>query len=423
MNHEPTQTSSATSSTRCFPRVAVTGFYAHYFKSFRDANQRVQFFSSLGHATLRDAFACHDFACHDFVDNDFVGDEDAFEKTPQLDHDQEARRVARELRNGGLWDSDLRVLTVDNSRVGVAFSASKNQFAPYRVLDVANLGVTNLGVAHNGVASHGDFAHSSDAISRVVAQKIGARGPRLSPVAACATGAHAIALGAQLIQDGYADVMICGAWEPVLSPLVLAAYRNMNALSKSGVMRPFDIARDGFLPNVGAGCVILENAEHAHNRGATIYAFLDGWAMNNDATHMTAMCPSGDSIARAIEYSMHRVNVQSVDYINAHGTATKLNDETEARGIVSVLGKQIPVSSTKPLTGHLLGAAGAAEAVISILALRENFIPPTLNLQHQDAECAIDCVPNVGRDRVLEQVLNLNYGFGGHVGALLFSEN
>lgn len=397
MKDQQIQTSSAT-STRCFPRVAVTGFYAHYFKGFSDETARFQFFSSRGKATLRDAFKCHET---------FVGDENLFEKTPQLDNNEQAQSVARELLSCGLWDNEKGVLNVDNSRIGVAFSASKNQFVQHRVLDVAN------------ALSPSVFAQLSDAISRIIAQRIGARGPRLSPVAACATGAHAIAIGAQQIQDGYADVMICGAIEPILSPLVLAAYRNMNALSKSGVMRPFDKSRDGFVPNVGAGCVVLENAEHAQKRGATIHAFLDGWAMNNDATHMTAMCPSGDSIARAIELSMRRAHVQTVDYINAHGTATKLNDETEARGIVSVLGN-VPVSSTKPLTGHLLGAAGAVEAVISVLALRENFIPPTLNLQHQDAECAIDCVPNIGRDRVLERVLSLNYGFGGHVGALLF---
>jgi 3-oxoacyl-[acyl-carrier-protein] synthase II len=187
-------------------------------------------------------------------------------------------------------------------------------------------------------------------------------------------------------------------------------------------MRPFDQGRDGFVPNVGVGCLVLENAERAQLRGATIYGFLDGWAMNTDATHMTAMCPSGASIARSIELSMRRAHVQSVDYINAHGTATHLNDQTEARGIVSALGKSVPVSSTKPLTGHLLGAAGAVEAVISLLALRENFIPPTLNLHNQDPECYLDCVPNVGRERVLERVLSLNYGFGGHIGTLLFSK-
>jgi 3-oxoacyl-[acyl-carrier-protein] synthase II len=120
---------------------------------------------------------------------------------------------------------------------------------------------------------------------------------------------------------------------------------------------------------------------------------------------------------------MQRADVQSIDYINAHGTATKLNDETEARGIVSALGRGVPVSSTKPLTGHLLGAAGAVEAVISLLALRENLIPPTLNLQNQDEECALDCVPNVGREQVLERVLSLNYGFGGHIGVILLSKN
>ncbi len=296
-------------------------------------------------------------------------------------------------------------LSTNPTRVAVVFSTSKN-----RVVFRFNGKPDVLG-------------SSSDHVGNTIAQKIGARGSRLSPVAACATGAHAMAIGAQLIEDGYADVAVCGAIEPVLTPLVLAAYDNMGALSKSGVMRPFDTARDGFVPNVGAGCLILENEEKARERGAPIYGYLSGWAMNADATHMTAMCPSGDSIARAIEYSMRRADVSNIDYINAHGTATKLNDETEARGIASALGNKVPVSSTKPLTGHLLGAAGAVEAVIALLALRENFAPPTLNLENIDSDCDLDLVTGKGREVEMNAVLSLNYGFGGHIGALLFTKS
>lgn len=318
----------------------------------------------------------------------------------------QAKRVIYELRHARLWDEDAdAALSIDNpQRVGVVFSASKHQI----ILDEDP--VLDL------------FAHSSDHVASYIAEHIGAQGPRLSPVAACATGSHAMAIGAQLIEDGYADVAICGAIEPILQPLVLAAYDNMGALSKSGVMRPFDQKRDGFVPNVGAGCLILENEEKARQRGTQVLGYLSGWAMNADATHMTAMCPSGDSIARAIEYSMRRADVSNIDYINAHGTATKLNDETEARGIMSALGKGVAVSSTKPLTGHLLGAAGAVEAVISLLALRENFAPPNLNLENVDEECDLDLVVGKGRDIEMKSVLSLNYGFGGHIGALLFEK-
>lgn len=306
---------NAPTSNRTFPRIAVVGYCVQFFRGFdREGNARFRFWSSMGKTGLRHIFAER---------YNFLSDE-----TPRLDFDEHALRISLELQRRGLWDGE-GAFNVDATRVGVSFSASKNNFSALRVLDI--------------------LSQTSDAASRQIAQRVGAHGPRLSPVAACATGAHAIALGAQLIQDNRADVMICGAIEPVLSPLVLAAYRNMNALSRSGLMRPFDQMRDGFVPNVGASCVILENAELAEKRGAKIHAYLDGWAMNCDATHMTAMCPSGDSIARAIEISLRRANVQSVDYINAHGTATKLNDETEARGIVSALGKSVPVSSTSTL--------------------------------------------------------------------------
>lgn len=375
----------------------MTGFHAHYPVGEAIEGYKHWFRSSDG-PRLRDAFTGD-------IRHAGFGWEPEFGFV-RLNIGWPTRKIINELRGAKLWNGEAKdgALTIDPQRVGVVFSASKNRivFRPNRVLDL--------------------FAASSDASGNYLAQRIGARGPRLSPVAACATGSHTMAIGAQLIEDDYADVAICGAIEPVLTPLVLAAYENMGALSKSGVMRPFDQKRDGFVPNVGAGCLILENEEKARQRGAQVLGYLSGWAMNADATHMTAMCPSGDSIARAIEYSMRRANVTNIDYINAHGTATKLNDETEARGIRSALGKGVAVSSTKPLTGHLLGAAGAVEAVIALLALRENFAPPTLNLEDVDEECDLDLVVGKGRDIEMKSVLSLNYGFGGHIGALLFEK-
>lgn len=376
----------------------MTGFSANYVVGFDKQGVIGCSFNSFIEKEFRSAFDVDSpqsiFSLSDFFDCENLG----------VRYEKRFERVVVEVLNGnGLSNKRmLGGLTVDPQRVGVVFSSSKNTFSDNRVLDL--------------------FDKTSDAPANYLAKRIGARGPRLSPVAACATGAHAMIFGAQLIEDGYADVAICGAIEPILTPLVLAAYENMGALSKNHLMRPFDQKRDGFVPNVGAGCLILENEEKARERGAQIFGYLSGWAMNADATHMTAMCPSGSSIARAIEYSMRRANVSQIDYINAHGTATKLNDETEAHGIKSALGNNVPVSSTKPLTGHLLGAAGAVEAVISLLALRENFAPPTLNLENTNDNCDLDLVVGKGRDIEMQSVLSLNYGFGGHIGALLFTK-
>jgi 3-oxoacyl-[acyl-carrier-protein] synthase II len=256
------------------------------------------------------------------------------------------------------------------------------------------------------------------------AATIEATGPTFSPVAACATGAHCIAIGAQRIAWDYSKLAVAGACEPPQRSIALAGYRQLGALSKSGVMRPFDKRRDGFVPSEGTGALILENEENARARGAKIYGYVTGYDMGADATSLTGMCPSGDSIARAIERALQRAGNPRIDYINAHGTATHLNDEIESRGIKSVFGDRVPVSSTKPLTGHLLGAAGAVEAAICLQALREKWAPPTLNLEEADPACDLDYIPviegNIGRDLPLKTVMSLNYGFGGHIGVLIF---
>lgn len=261
---------------------------------------------------------------------------------------------------------------------------------------------------------------SCDRPASALAHLLRARGPILSPVAACATGAHALALAALQVENSYADIMLAGALEFPAPPLVMAGYASLGALSRSGVMRPFDRDRDGFVPNTGMGWLILEDAARAHARKARIYAYLTGWSLRADATSMTGMCPSGSSIACAIADATRRSAAPSVGYINAHGTATMMNDAVETRGIQSVYGAGVPVSSTKPLTGHLLGAAGAVEAVLSLLVLRDSFLPPTLNLREPDALCSLDYIPQRGREARVDSVLSLSYGFGGHIGALVF---
>jgi len=253
------------------------------------------------------------------------------------------------------------------------------------------------------------------------------KGPALSPVAACAGGAHCVALGAQMIVNGQADVVLAGAIEAPLTPLALAAYRKMNALSRSGVMRPFDVRRDGFVPRPGAACLILENAELARQRGAKIFAYLSGWSMIFDPHSLLTMSPDGEAIARLIEDVMRKSTFKSdknstVDYVNLHATATPYGDLVEARGVALALGKSVAASATKPLTGHTLGAAGAIEALLTIRAMGENMIPPTLNLECFDAECPIDVIAGDGLQVSVNRALSLSYGFGGHMGALLFEK-
>jgi 3-oxoacyl-[acyl-carrier-protein] synthase II len=267
----------------------------------------------------------------------------------------------------------------------------------------------------SGVNSY-DFPPFADHQAHRLAAVIQASGPVLCPVSACATGSHALILGARLIESGEADVAVCGAYEPMQSEFLRAAYRNMGALSKSGLMRPFDVRRDGFVPGWGGGYVFLESLDHAQQRGAIIHALLSGYSMRSDASHMTSMSPSGDSIVRAIDEALAKANHPTIGYINAHGTATRLNDESEARALNRVFGARVPVSSTKPLTGHLLGASGAVEAVISVVAMQNQCLPPTIGLE--EPEFDLDFVREERRVEV-ESVLSLNYGFGGHIGALI----
>jgi 3-oxoacyl-(acyl-carrier-protein) synthase len=262
-----------------------------------------------------------------------------------------------------------------------------------------------------------DFAPQWAAVE--IAKATGATGKFGCPVAACASGAHAIALAAQWIEDDLCDVAICGAVEAELAPLILAGYRSLGALSTRGVMKPFDESRDGFVPGEGGACLILESRQSAEKRGAKVWAQVSGWSLFCDATSQTGMMASGETISRAIENALHRANVESVDYVNAHGTATHLNDEIEARAIGNSLGSAVPVSSTKALTGHLLGAAGAVEAVLSILAMQQSFAPPNLNLETIDPSCEkIDLLKD-GREAEINSALSLSYGFGGHIGVLL----
>jgi 3-oxoacyl-[acyl-carrier-protein] synthase II len=290
-------------------------------------------------------------------------------------------------------------------KVAVSFSCSKGQLSGLEAW-----------------ARTGDLSWAADAPAARLAHDFKVGGPTLSPNAACASAAHAIALGAQLIQDGRAEVVIAGAIEPEQPPIVTAAYRQVGALSKANLCRPFDRRRDGFVPGSGGGFLILEAESSARLRGTPLHGRITGWSLMADATHLTALRPDGGTIAHAIRQAVERAGQPQIGYINAHGTATKLNDIVETRGIRQVFKQNVPVSATKPVTGHLLGAAGAVEAVLCLLALNQGFAPPTLNLEEPDSECDLDYIPLRGRSLKMDACLSLNYGFGGHIGALVFEK-
>ncbi len=263
-----------------------------------------------------------------------------------------------------------------------------------------------------------------------VAIKYGAKGPNITTTTACAASSHAIGEGALAIRRGICDAVIAGGAEATITPMGLGGFCAMKALSTrnddpAGASRPFDKDRDGFVMGEGSAIIVLEELEFAKKRGATIYAELCGYGASGDAYHVTAPAPSGEGAARCMQAALDdaRVNAQDVDYVNAHGTSTPYNDQFETMAIKTVFGdhaRKMMVSSTKSMTGHLLGAAGAVESVFSVLALRDGVIPPTINYTTPDPECDLDYVPNTARRRPIRYALSNSFGFGGTNSCLLF---
>jgi 3-oxoacyl-[acyl-carrier-protein] synthase II len=266
----------------------------------------------------------------------------------------------------------------------------------------------------------------------LVAIQLGAKGPNCCTVTACAAGSNAIGEAFRLIQGGYAHAMICGGTEAAITPLGIAGFAACKAVSTRNddpthACRPFDIGRDGFVMGEGAGILVLEELEHAQNRGAKIYAEIVGYAMTCDAYHMTGQTPGGVDAARAMSLCLKDAGLapEAVSYINAHGTSTPINDPTETAAIKKTLGDhayKIAVSSTKSMTGHLLGGAGGIEGVASALAIHHSMIPPTINLENPEPECDLDYVPHVSRAAELNVVLSNSFGFGGHNVTLAFKK-
>ena len=257
----------------------------------------------------------------------------------------------------------------------------------------------------------------------VISIRFKAKGPNASLATACAAGTHAVGEAFKLIQTGKADAMITGGVESVVTPSCVAGFGSMKALSTRNdepekASRPFDRDRDGFVVGEGAGIVILETLEGALERGAPIYAEMIGYGMSGDGYHMAAPAPDGEGMARCMEAALEDggVSYRDIDYINAHGTSTPINDLYETRAIKTVFkerAKQTPVSSTKSMTGHLLGGAGGIETVFSALTIKHGIIPPTINCDHPEEECDLDYVPNVARDTHVGMAMTNSFGFGG----------
>lgn len=262
-----------------------------------------------------------------------------------------------------------------------------------------------------------------------VAITFGLKGPNSCVATACASGGHAIGDAFRILERGDADVMICGGTESCITVLGVGGFCALKALSMRNnepkkASRPFDRERDGFIMAEGAGVVVLEELEHAKKRSARIYAEIVGYGMSCDAYHMTAPDPGGEGAAMAMLYALKdaKVNPQDVNYINAHGTSTKLNDKIETLAIKKALGafaKKVMVSSTKSMTGHMLGAAGGVEFIVCCLAIKDDIVPPTINYEYPDPDCDLDYVPNIARKAEIDVCMSNSLGFGGHNATLV----
>lgn len=266
----------------------------------------------------------------------------------------------------------------------------------------------------------------------MVAIQLGVRGPNLAIVTACATGTNSIGEAAEIIRRGQSDVIIAGGSEAAIVPVAMAGLGVMGATSERNdeperASRPFDRDRDGFVMGEGAGVCILESLEHAQERQANILAEVTGYGSSCDAYHISAPAENGSGAARCMQMALDDAGLRTeqIDYANAHGTATHLNDKSETAAIKTVFGElayQIPVSSTKSMTGHLLGAAGALEAIICVQVLKNQILPPTINYENQDPDCDLDYVPNKARIHTVQHIMSNSFGFGGHNATIILSK-
>ena len=318
----------------------------------------------------------------------------------------------------------------------------EGNFDPYRTGVIYGSGVGGLAIAEEEIPklnAKGPGRVSPLCIPEMIANmaaayismRFGFKGENFCPVSACATANHSIGEAMRAIRHGYQDIVLCGGTENGIIPIALAGFSNMKALHTGDdpacASIPFDARRSGFVMGEGAGCLVLESLSHAEARGATILAEVAGYGASGDAYHITSPAPDGEAAAHAIRGAIEDAGLApaDVDYINAHGTSTPLNDAGETTAVKTVFGDhayQLAISSTKSMTGHMLGAAGAVEALFCAKALQEGYLPATINYQVPDPACDLDVVPNQGRSADVRYALSNSLGFGGHNGSLLFKK-
>src|SRR5713101_4411998 len=345
-----------------------------------------------------------------------------FDPTTYMDR-KEARRMDRFLHLGivaaqeAMRDSELKIGPHNADHVGVLVGSGIGGIQT--VVDAAIVLHTR---GPDRVSPFVVPMMLTDMLAGLIAIQMGAKGPNFGVVSACATAGHALGEAAEIIRRGDADVMLAGGSEAPLTRIGLASFDSMRALSRRNdeperASRPFDAERDGFVLAEAAGVLVLESLAHATRRDAHIYAELTGYGATADAYHITAPSEGGEGAARAMRLALQRSRLEpaDIDYINAHGTSTPHNDRTESQAIRTVFGEHVPpVSSTKSMTGHLIGASGAVEAIICIKTILEGCLPPTINYEHPDPECDLDYVPNVARPQHVDAALSNSFGFGGH---------
>lgn len=404
-------------------RVVVTGMGAltpignnveDFWENSKKGKLGIDFIKSIDTSDLEVKIAgeLKDFNLYDYIDK------------------KEARRIDRFTQYGLIASMEafnnfgLDLEKIDKDRFGVMFSSGIGGYNTHEVeiKNVYDRGPKRVSPMYVPMAI-------INAVGANIAIKYGARGMCTSVVTACATGTNSIGDAFRHIKHGYADVIICGASEAPITTIGIAGFQNMRALNSNNdperASIPFDKERSGFVMGEGAGALVLESLEHAQKRGAKILAEVVGYGSTCDAFHITSPDPEGFGASKAMKYAIQEANIDTseISYINAHGTSTPYNDLFETRAIKNVFkenAKNIPISSTKSMTGHLLGAAGAVESIICVKALQEGFIPPTIGYKVSDEELDLDYVPNVGREAKLNYVLTNSLGFGGHNASLVF---
>jgi len=374
-----------------------------------------------------DAFDCAEYDCR------IAGQVRSFEPKQYFNNPKDVRRTDRFVHLSmaaakmAKADSGLDLEKMNLERFGVIVSSG---IGGLKTLEdqVGNL-------IHKGPSRLSPFTIPmliSNMASGLISMEFGLRGPNFCIVTACATSNNSIGESWRIIKFGDADIFLAGGSEAAIIPIGIGSFASMKALSTRNddpqrASRPWDRDRDGFVMAEGAGVVVVEELEHARARGAKIYCELIGYGLTADAYHMTAPPPDGSGAARAMRIALEhaRINPEEIDYINAHATSTGLGDVAETRAIKSVLGdhaRKVAISSTKSMTGHLLGGAGAVEMAACALAIRDSVIPPTINLDNPDEECDLDYTPNVAKERKVRVAVNNSFGFGGHNATLIARE-